>query len=107
MEKQILEILMELQKGLTVVSDDITEMKSRLGNVENELSLMKNDLMEVKTDVQEIKETVNRIEISQNEDVIAILKVTKKNTELEFAYLNNRVTEMDKRIYILEQNNQN
>ncbi|WP_226674869.1 hypothetical protein [Mesobacillus jeotgali] len=74
MDKKILEILMDMSK----------------------------DLKEVKTGVQDVKETVNRIEVSQNEDVIAILKVNKKKTDFEVDYLNNRLTEMVKRIYVLE-----
>lgn len=128
MEKQILEILMDLQKGLTAVSNDLTgvkndltgvknelsDVKSGLAGVENELSNVKSDLTGVqkdlkvvKTDIKDIKETVNRIEISQTEDVIGILKVNKKKTDFEVDYLNNRVTEMDKRIYILEKNMHN
>lgn len=79
MEKQILEILMELQK----------------------------DLKEVKTDIHEVKETVNRIEASQAEDVVGMLKVTKKKTDFEVEYLNNRLTEMDKRLFNLEKRIEN
>ncbi len=50
MDKQILEILLELQKGMK----------------------------DVKTDIQEIKRVVNRIEASQTEDVVGMLKVNKK-----------------------------
>ncbi|MGJ7920260.1 hypothetical protein [Neobacillus sp. LXY-4] len=79
MEKQILEILMELQK----------------------------DLKEVKTDIHEVKGTVNRIEASQAEDVVGMLKVTKKKTDFEVEYLNNRLTEMDKRLFNLEKRIEN
>ncbi|MEH7885177.1 hypothetical protein V7654_12760 [Bacillus sp. JJ1609] len=100
MDKQILEILMDLQKGLTVVSNDLTGVKNDLAGVQK-------DLKDVKIDIHEIKETVNRIEVSQTEDVIGILKVNKKKTDLEVDYLNSRLTEMDKRIYILEKNMHN
>lgn len=79
MDKQILEILLELQK----------------------------DMKEVITDIQEIKGTVNRIEASQTEDVVGMLKVTKKKTDFEVEYLNNRVTEMDKRLFNLEKRIEN
>lgn len=72
MEKQILEILLELQK-----------------------------------DMKEVKETVNRIEASQTEDVIGLLKVQKKKTDFEVEYLNNRITEMDKRIFNVEKRIEN
>jgi hypothetical protein len=79
MDKQILEILLELQ----------------------------NDMKEVKTDVQEIKGTVTRIEDSQTNDVVGMLKVTKKKTDFEVEYLNNRLTEMDKRLFNIEKRIEN
>ncbi|MFN7253484.1 MAG: hypothetical protein ACK4M9_22325 [Anaerobacillus sp.] len=79
MEKRILEILLQLQ----------------------------NDLNEVKTDIQEIKGTVNRIEPSQTEDVVGMLKVTKKKTDFEIDFINNKLTEMDKRLFSLEKRVEN
>lgn len=55
MENRILEILLELQK----------------------------DMKEVKSDIQEVKGTVNRIETSQTEDVVGMLKVTKRKSDFE------------------------
>ncbi|MDZ5472441.1 hypothetical protein SM124_11845 [Bacillus sp. 31A1R] len=86
MDKQILEVLLELQK-------DMKEVKT--------------DIKEVKTEIQEIKGTVNRIEASQTEDVVGMLKVTNKKTEFEVEYLNNRLTEMDKRLFNLEKRIEN
>ncbi|NRG43207.1 hypothetical protein HRF87_00330 [Bacillus sp. CRN 9] len=79
MDKQILEILLELQK----------------------------DMRDVKIDIQEIKGTVNRIEASQTEDVVGMLKVTKKKADFEVEYLNNRLTEMDKRLFNIEKRFEN
>lgn len=73
MDKQILEILLGLQK-------DMIELQK--------------DMKDVKSDIQEIKGTVNRIETSQTEDVVGMLKATKKKTDFEVEYLNNRLTEM-------------
>ncbi|OIJ20674.1 hypothetical protein BKP45_08505 [Anaerobacillus alkalidiazotrophicus] len=79
MEDRILGILLELQK----------------------------DMKEVKSDIQEIKGTVNRIVASQTIDVIGMLKVTKKKTDFEVDYLNNKLTEMDKRLFSLEKRVEN
>ena len=79
MEDRILGILLELQK----------------------------DMKEVKSDIQEIKGAVNRIESSQTEDVLGMLKVTKKKTDFEVDYLNNKLTEMDKRLFSLEKRVEN
>jgi polyhydroxyalkanoate synthesis regulator phasin len=63
---------------------------------------IRNELNETRTDVKDIKETVNRIEATQTEDVISMLKVTNKNSETDFDYLNTRITNIDKRVFNLE-----
>ncbi|RSD28954.1 hypothetical protein [Mesobacillus subterraneus] len=130
MEKQILEILMGMQKDLLEVKTnvqrvetDIHEVKANVQRVETDvhevkanvqrvetdvhevkvnLERVETEVLEVKSNVQEIQKTVKRIEISQNDDVIAILKVNKKKTDLEVDYFNNRLIEMDKRLFVLE-----
>jgi hypothetical protein len=64
-------------------------------------------LVEMNDRLKRVEETVNRIESSQTEDVVGLLKVTKKKTDLEVDYLNNRVTELDKRLFILEKRIEN
>jgi hypothetical protein len=64
-------------------------------------------LVEMNDRLKRVEETVNRIESSQTEDVVGLLKVTKKKTDLEVDYLNNRVTEMDKRLFNLEKRIEN
>lgn len=64
-------------------------------------------LVEMNDRLKRVEETVNRIESSQTEDVVGLLKMTKKKTDLEVDYLNNRVTEMDKRLFILEKRIEN
>ncbi|MDR6123450.1 septal ring factor EnvC (AmiA/AmiB activator) [Bacillus sp. SLBN-46] len=103
MEKQILEILKgikELQTDMKVVQTDMKEVKTDLVEV-------KTDLVEVKSDIREIKGTVNRIETAQAEDVVGILKMTKKKTDFEVDYINNRLTEMDKRLFNIEKRIEN
>nr|WP_071316810.1 hypothetical protein [Anaerobacillus isosaccharinicus]QOY35352.1 hypothetical protein AWH56_022100 [Anaerobacillus isosaccharinicus] len=79
MEEKIFEILVKMQSN-------IEEMNERLKRVEG---------------------TVNRIEASQTEDVVGMLKVTKKKTDFEVDYLNNKLTEMDKRLFSLEKRIEN
>jgi chromosome segregation ATPase len=116
MQQQILDILMSMQKDLSEVKGDVTNVKKDLGVLQNDVTNVKKDLIglkgnvmnlqknlkEVQTDIHEVKTTVDRIELAQTEDVIGILKVNKKKTDFEVEYLNNRLTEMDKRIYVLE-----
>ncbi|WP_209121698.1 hypothetical protein [Alkalihalobacillus sp. BA299] len=109
MEKRILEILLELQKGMKEVKSDIQEIKDvGLKEVKSDIQEIKDvGLKEVKTDIQEIKDVVTRIETSQIEDVVGMLKVTKKKTDFEFDYLNNKLTEIDKRLFSLEKRVEN
>ena len=100
MEKQILEILKELQSGINELQTDMKEVKTDLVEV-------KTDMVEVKSDIREIKGTVNRIETAQAEDVVGILKMTKKKTDFEVDYINNRLTEMDKRLFNVEKRIEN
>lgn len=79
MEEKIYEILVKMQSNME-------EMNERLKRVEG---------------------TVNRIEASQTEDIVGILNVTKKKTDFEVDYLNNKLTEMDKRLFSLEKRIEN
>jgi chromosome segregation ATPase len=116
MEKQILEILLDLRGEMKEVRTDMKEFRSELKTTQADIRSIRSDLKETQADVRnirsdlkttqadvkDIKETVNRIEISQTEDVIAMLKVTKQHTESEFHYLNTRLTDIDKRVFNLE-----
>ncbi|KAA0561758.1 hypothetical protein ACQCWA_11330 [Rossellomorea aquimaris] len=95
MEKQMIEVLLDLQKDFKEFRGELKETKLDVKNISN-------DLKETQVDVRNIKETVKRIEASQTEDAIALLKVTKQNSESEFLYLNKRLTEIDKRVFNLE-----
>jgi hypothetical protein len=64
-------------------------------------------LVEMNERLKRVEETVNRIEASQTEDVVGMLKVTKKKTDFEVDYLNNRLTEMDKRLFNIEKRIEN
>jgi hypothetical protein len=57
--------------------------------------------------LKRVEKTVNRIEASQTEDVVGMLKPTKKKTDFEVDYMNNRLTEMDKRLFNLEKRIEN
>lgn len=100
MEEQILGILKELQTGLKEVQTDIKEVKT-------DIRVLQTDMEDVKSDIKEIKGTVNRIETAQAEDVVGILKVSKKKTDFEVEYINNRLTEMDKRLFHIEKRIEN
>ncbi len=116
MEQQILEILLDLQQDMKVVKTDIHGLKTDVQGLKIDVQDLKTDVQGLKTDVQglktdmqdlqtdfhEVKETVNRIEASQTDDVIAMLTATKKKTDFEFDYLNNKVTEIDKRLFSSE-----
>lgn len=72
MQQQILDILMSMQKDLSEVKGDVTNLQKHL--------------REVQTDIHEVKTTVDRIELAQTKDIIGILKVNKKKTDFEVEY---------------------
>lgn len=68
---------------------------------------MQSSMEEMNERLKRVEDTVNRIEASQTEDVVGMLKVTKKKTDFEVDYLNNKLTEMDKRLFNLEKRVEN
>ncbi len=68
---------------------------------------MQSNMEEMNERLKRVEGTVNRIEASQTEDVVGMLKVTKRKTDFEVDYLNNKLTEMDKRLFSLEKRVEN
>ena len=93
MEKQIFEVLVKLQSSMEKMEARMDELQSTTGEMHVRLI--------------RVEETVNKTEASQTEDVIGMLKVTKKKTDFEVEYLNNRLTDMDKRLFNLEKRIEN
>lgn len=109
MEKQILELLLDLKGEMKEFRSELHTFQSEVRNIRSDLKetqadvrKISSDLKTTQNDVKEIKETVNRIEALQTEDVIAMLKVTRQSIESEFHYTNTRMTDMDKRVFNLE-----
>ncbi|MFI8578259.1 hypothetical protein ACIGEL_21590 [Rossellomorea aquimaris] len=88
MDKQIVNILSDIQQNMKEFDRNMKEFDR--------------NLKEFGSDLKEIKETVNRIEVSQTEDVISLLKVGNQRSEKDFHYLNTRITDIDKRVFTLE-----
>ncbi|MGD6846342.1 hypothetical protein [Rossellomorea aquimaris] len=88
MDKQIVNMLSDIQQNVKEFDRNMKEFDR--------------NLKEFGSDLKEIKETVNRIEVSQTEDVIALLKVGNQRSETDFHYLNTRITDIDKRVFTLE-----
>lgn len=80
---------------LSDIQRNIKELDSNMKEFDGKLKEFGNDL-------KEIKNTVNRIETLQTEDVIALLKVGNQRSETDFHYLNTRITDIDKRVFTLE-----
>ncbi|MCD8502165.1 MAG: hypothetical protein LRY71_11350 [Bacillaceae bacterium] len=99
MQEKIYEMLVNMQSNLE-------EMTDRLKRVE-EMTVRLDKVDEMNDRLKRVEGTVNRIEASQTEDVVGLLKVTKKKIDFEVDYLNNKLTEMDKRLFILEKRTEN
>jgi peptidoglycan hydrolase CwlO-like protein len=95
MEKVLNEILVKLLSIDNKVSDldnkvsnldnKVSELDNKFFNLDNKVTNLEvgqqqivSRLDTLETDVKEIRDTVNRIEVSQNEDVIALLKIMHK-----------------------------
>ncbi|MGE6753670.1 hypothetical protein ACQKFO_09485 [Rossellomorea sp. NPDC071047] len=78
------------------------QIVNMLSDIQQNMKEFDRNLKEFGSDLKEIKETVNRIETSQTEDVIALLKVGNQRSETDFDYLNTRLTDIDKRVFTLE-----
>lgn len=116
MEKQIINMLSDIQRNMKVFDQNLKELDRNMkaldgrmvgleGNMqglESNVQGLDGNMKEFRSDLKEIKETVNRIEVSQTEDVIALLKVGNQRSETDFHYLNTRITDIDKRVFTLE-----
>ncbi|CAN7529971.1 hypothetical protein [Rossellomorea sp. LjRoot5] len=95
MDKQIVSMLSDIQRNIKELDSNIKELDSNMKEFDGKLKEFGNDL-------KEVKQTVNRIETSQSEDVLAKLKVGNQRSETDFHYLNTRITDIDKRVFTLE-----
>ncbi|QWC23682.1 hypothetical protein KJK41_04815 [Bacillus haikouensis] len=110
MEKQIMNMLNDIQRNIKELDSNMKELESNMKELRTDVQAdmrefrtdVQADMMTLRTDVKDIKETVNRIEASQTEDVIAMLKVGAQRSETDFRYLNTRITDIDKRVFTLE-----
>lgn len=88
MEKVLNEILVKLLS----IDNKVSDLDNKVSNLDNKVSNLDNKVTNLEagqqqivirldtleTDVKEIRDTVNRIEVSQNDDVIALLKMMHK-----------------------------
>jgi polyhydroxyalkanoate synthesis regulator phasin len=88
MDKQIVNMLSDIQQNMKAFDRNLKKFDR--------------NLKEFGSDLKEIKETVNRIEASQTKDVIDMLKIGNQRSETDFHYLNTRITDIDKRVFTLE-----
>lgn len=86
-------------KEVRKIDNQIVNM---LSDIQRNMKGFDRNMKEFGNDLKEIKETVNRIETSQTEDVVAMLKVGNQRSETDFHYLNTRITDIDKRVFTLE-----
>jgi predicted nucleic acid-binding Zn-ribbon protein len=102
MEKQIMNMLSDIQRNMKEFDQNLKELDRSMKGLDGRMQGLEGNMKEFKSDLKEIKETVNRIEASQTENVIAMLKVGNQHSETDFHYLNTRITDIDKRVFNLE-----
>jgi peptidoglycan hydrolase CwlO-like protein len=81
LEKVLNEILVKLLS----IDNKVSDLDNKFFNLDNKVTNLEvgqqqivSRLDTLETDVKEIRDTVNRIEVSQNEDVISLLKMMHK-----------------------------
>jgi hypothetical protein len=86
-EKVLNEILLKLgnlDSNVATLTGKVSNLETKVGNLE--------------TGVGEIKEIVTRIEVSQNEDVIALLKTFNGKIDAKTEALNKRLYDVETRL---------
>lgn len=95
MEKVLNEILVKLLSIDNKVSDldnkvtnldtkvshldhKVTNLDNKVSHLDHKVTNLEVGQQQIVTDVKEIRDTVTRIEVSQNDDVIALLKMMQK-----------------------------
>ncbi|WP_433747878.1 hypothetical protein [Falsibacillus pallidus] len=88
MEEQIIAMLAEIQsemktfqKQMNEVQSEMKEFQSDLKETKSAVKKLSEDSSITQKDIKDIKQTVHRIEAAQTKDVIAMLKITSKNSE--------------------------
>jgi chromosome segregation ATPase len=92
-------VLNEISVKLLSIDNKVSDLDNKVSNLDNKVSELDNKFFNLdnkvtnlevgqqqivsrldtlETDVKEIRDTVNRIEVSQNKDVIALLKMMHK-----------------------------
>jgi chromosome segregation ATPase len=109
MDKQIIGMLTDIQSEmkefrneLKETRTDVKDIKEKVNQIEVNVNQVEAKVNQIEVNVNQVEATVKRIEATQTEDVIAMLKVTNKNSETDFHYLNTRITNIDKRVFNLE-----
>jgi uncharacterized phage infection (PIP) family protein YhgE len=106
MEDKIYELIVKMQMNMN-------EMNQKLNSIEeiNKRIEKMNDgikrIDEMNDGIRRIEETVNRIEIAQTEDIVGILKVTKKKMDIEIDHINEELSDLKKRVFKLEKRMEN
>lgn len=68
---------------------------------------MFNLLIEMNERLKRVEGAVNKIDTSKTENVVGNSKMRKNTLDFELEYLNNRITELDKRVFKFERQVEN
>jgi vacuolar-type H+-ATPase subunit D/Vma8 len=74
-----------------MIMEEVDKMEDLLNQLLQGQNEIKNDIKEIKSEVTDIKNAVHRIELSQPQDIVAILDRMNKNLENKTDVLNKRV----------------
>ncbi|MCD8502775.1 MAG: hypothetical protein LRY71_15305 [Bacillaceae bacterium] len=108
MEKQILELLLNLKSEFTEMKSDMTSMKSDMTSMKSEITEIKSEMSNMKTDMADFKnEMHDRFDHvdAKLEGVGHQFELTNEARINDIAFLNEKVTRIEKDVYILKNKN--
>jgi polyhydroxyalkanoate synthesis regulator phasin len=85
----------------------LKEVKKMDEQTMNKLSEIEGNMKEFGRDIKEIKEAVQKFQAKQIKDVPDSSEETNKLSDTDFQYLNMRITEIERRVFALENRAEN
>jgi hypothetical protein len=80
------------------IESDVSTLKSDVGTLKSDMSNVGNKVSNIESSVHEIRDIVTRIEVSQNEDVIALLKTFNSKIDSKTEALNKRLFRVESKL---------
>jgi vacuolar-type H+-ATPase subunit D/Vma8 len=92
------ELLKEIINKLNSIDSKIDNLDTKVDSLETKVDSLETKVVNLEHGQKEIKESVHRIELSQPQDIVALLERMNKNLENKTEVLNKRVFNVETEI---------